>query len=136
MLTALINRIGADFSAYTSNVLPHVIDRYIFNIDSLIKCDLNEFFNRRLGDSKEGVRAAARTALSAMWSSGSLTAAALVSRLSGAFKHKNANMREEALRCLFTALNEYEFSFFVVSIQKNYLIIIFDLSGRDVKIYN
>ncbi|XP_077285270.1 CLIP-associating protein isoform X2 [Arctopsyche grandis] len=86
VLTALINRIGADFSAYTPTVLPHVIDR--------------------LGDSKEGVRIAARTALLAIWSSGSLSASTLVARLGTAFRHKNANMKEEALRCLLCALNE------------------------------
>ena len=84
--TELVHRLGQDFNAYTSTILPHVVDR--------------------LGDSRDTVREKAQLLLQKLVECRVLTAQSLLDKLVGCFKHKNAKVREEYLQTIVTTLNE------------------------------
>jgi CLIP-associating protein 1/2 len=84
--TELVQRLGPDFSAYTSTTLPHVVDR--------------------LGDSRDTVREKAQLLLQKLVEYRVLTPQSLLDKLAPSFKHKNANVREEYLQTIVTTLNE------------------------------
>jgi CLIP-associating protein 1/2 len=84
--TELVQRLGQDFNAYTSVVLPQVVDR--------------------LGDSHDTVREKAQLMLQKLVECRVLTAQSLLDKLVGCFKHKNAKIREEYLQTIVTTLNE------------------------------
>ncbi|XP_026473636.1 CLIP-associating protein isoform X3 [Ctenocephalides felis] len=83
----LIGRLGSDFSAYAATVLTHIIDR--------------------LGDSRETVREKALIVLQKLTECQVFSAQVLLSKLIPYFKHKNAKLREEVLRCVVLTLNEH-----------------------------
>uniref|UniRef100_A0A6M2DJN9 Putative microtubule associated-protein orbit n=1 Tax=Xenopsylla cheopis TaxID=163159 RepID=A0A6M2DJN9_XENCH len=83
----LIGRLGSDFSAYAATVLTHIIDR--------------------LGDSRETVREKALIVLQKLTECQVFSAQILLSKLIPYFKHKNAKLREEILRCVVLTLNEH-----------------------------
>ncbi|XP_055538196.1 CLIP-associating protein isoform X9 [Wyeomyia smithii] len=85
--TELIVRLGQDFNAYTSTILPHVIDR--------------------LGDSRDTVREKAQLLLHKLMECRVVSPQALLDKLTVCFKHKNAKVREEFLQTIINALNEY-----------------------------
>ncbi|XP_053689926.1 CLIP-associating protein isoform X2 [Sabethes cyaneus] len=85
--TELIVRLGQDFNAYTSTILPHVIDR--------------------LGDSRDTVREKAQLLLHKLMECRVVSPQALLDKLTMCFKHKNAKVREEFLQTIINALNEY-----------------------------
>lgn len=86
--TELIKRLGPDFNAYTSTVLPHVIDR--------------------LGDSKDTVREKAQLLLQTLMEHKVLTPQVLLDKLAvSCFKHKNAKVREEFLQTIVNTLSVY-----------------------------
>ncbi|XP_050673521.1 CLIP-associating protein isoform X2 [Leptidea sinapis] len=87
VLTALAEQMGPEFSYYVPNVLPHIIDR--------------------LADTKEGVRIAARTCLSALGECKAVPPRVLLARLSPALQHKGAHTREEALKCIAALLHTH-----------------------------
>jgi CLIP-associating protein 1/2 len=84
--TELVQRLGQDFNAYTSNLLPHVVDR--------------------LGDSRDTVREKAQLLLQKLIECRVLTPQSLLDKLTGCFKHKNAKIREEYLQTIVNTLNE------------------------------
>nr|XP_049463708.1 CLIP-associating protein isoform X7 [Anopheles coluzzii] len=85
--TELIVRLGQDFNAYTSTILPHVIDR--------------------LGDSRDTVREKAQLLLHKLMECRVVVPQSLLDKLSVCFKHKNAKVREEFLQTIVSTLNEY-----------------------------
>lgn len=86
--TELIKRLGPDFNAYTSTVLPHVIDR--------------------LGDSKDTVREKAQLLLQTLMEHKVLAPQVLLDKLAvSCFKHKNAKVREEFLQTIVNTLSVY-----------------------------
>ncbi|XP_013115418.1 CLIP-associating protein [Stomoxys calcitrans] len=86
--TELIKRLGPDFNAYTSTVLPHVIDR--------------------LGDSKDTVREKAQLLLQTLMEHKVLSPQVLLDKLAAScFKHKNAKVREEFLQTIVNTLSVY-----------------------------
>lgn len=86
--TELVGRLGQDFNAYTSTVLPHVVDR--------------------LGDSRDTVREKAQLLLQKLMECRVLMPQQLLEKLAiTCFKHKNAKIREEFLQTIVTTLNEY-----------------------------
>ncbi|XP_052899259.1 CLIP-associating protein [Anopheles moucheti] len=85
--TELIVRLGQDFNAYTSTILPHVIDR--------------------LGDSRDTVREKAQLLLHKLMECRVVAPQSLLDKLSVCFKHKNAKVREEFLQTIVSTLNEY-----------------------------
>uniref|UniRef100_W4VRQ5 Putative microtubule associated-protein orbit n=1 Tax=Corethrella appendiculata TaxID=1370023 RepID=W4VRQ5_9DIPT len=85
--TEIIGRLGHDFVAYTSTILPHVVDR--------------------LGDSRDTVREKAQLLLHKLMESRVLQPQTLLDKLTVCFKHKNAKVREEFLQTIVNALNEY-----------------------------
>ncbi|XP_058839049.1 CLIP-associating protein isoform X2 [Topomyia yanbarensis] len=85
--TELIVRLGQDFSAYTSTILPHVIDR--------------------LGDSRDTVREKAQLLLHKLMECRVVPPQSLLDKLTVCFKHKNGKVREEFLQTIINALNEY-----------------------------
>ncbi|XP_035911778.1 CLIP-associating protein isoform X2 [Anopheles stephensi] len=85
--TELIVRLGQDFNAYTSTILPHVIDR--------------------LGDSRDTVREKAQLLLHKLMECRVVVPQSLLDKLSICFKHKNAKVREEFLQTIVSTLNEY-----------------------------
>uniref|UniRef100_A0A182WIQ9 TOG domain-containing protein n=1 Tax=Anopheles minimus TaxID=112268 RepID=A0A182WIQ9_9DIPT len=85
--TELIVRLGQDFNAYTSTILPHVIDR--------------------LGDSRDTVREKAQLLLHKLMECRVVAPQSLLDKLSTCFKHKNAKVREEFLQTIVSTLNEY-----------------------------
>ncbi|XP_075164234.1 CLIP-associating protein [Haematobia irritans] len=86
--TELIKRLGPDFNAYTSTVLPHVIDR--------------------LGDSKDTVREKAQLLLQTLMEHKVLSPQVLLDKLAvSCFKHKNAKVREEFLQTIVNTLSVY-----------------------------
>lgn len=84
--TELVQRLGPDFCAYTSNILPHVVDR--------------------LGDSRDTVREKAQLLLQKFCECRVLAPQNLLEKLTGCFKHKNAKIREEFLQTIVNTLNE------------------------------
>lgn len=87
VMTYLIDRLGHDFKPYLQTVLPNVIDR--------------------LGDSKDTVREKAQLLILKLLERNVLTPQVLFEKLTPAFTHKNAKIREEVLRCLVNTLNEH-----------------------------
>ncbi|XP_021695277.1 CLIP-associating protein isoform X2 [Aedes aegypti] len=85
--TELIVRLGQDFNAYTSTILPHVVDR--------------------LGDSRDTVREKAQLLLHKLMECRVVSPQSLLDKLTVCFKHKNAKVREEFLQTIVNALNEY-----------------------------
>lgn len=85
--TELIVRLGQDFNAYTSTILPHVLDR--------------------LGDSRDTVREKAQLLLHKLMECRVVSPQSLLDKLTVCFKHKNAKVREEFLQTIVNALNEY-----------------------------
>ncbi|CAO1428288.1 unnamed protein product [Diamesa tonsa] len=85
--TELVGRLGQDFNAYTSTILPHVVDR--------------------LGDSRDTVREKAQLLLQKLMECRVLAPQTLLDKLTGCFKHKNAKIREEYLQTIVNTLNEY-----------------------------
>uniref|UniRef100_A0A8D8J863 CLIP-associating protein n=1 Tax=Culex pipiens TaxID=7175 RepID=A0A8D8J863_CULPI len=85
--TELIVRLGQDFNAYTSTILPHVLDR--------------------LGDSRDTVREKAQLLLHKLMECRCVSPQSLLDKLTVCFKHKNAKVREEFLQTIVNALNEY-----------------------------
>lgn len=85
--TELIVRLGQDFNAYTSTILPHVVDR--------------------LGDSRDTVREKAQLLLHKLMECRVVAPQSLLDKLTVCFKHKNAKIREEFLQTIVNALNEY-----------------------------
>ncbi|XP_055625220.1 CLIP-associating protein isoform X2 [Toxorhynchites rutilus septentrionalis] len=85
--TELIVRLGQDFNAYTSTILPHVVDR--------------------LGDSRDTVREKAQLLLHKLMECRVVPPQMLLDKLIVCFKHKNAKIREEFLQTIINALNEY-----------------------------
>uniref|UniRef100_A0A1Q3FXH6 Putative microtubule associated-protein orbit n=1 Tax=Culex tarsalis TaxID=7177 RepID=A0A1Q3FXH6_CULTA len=85
--TELIVRLGQDFNAYTSTILPHVLDR--------------------LGDSRDTVREKAQLLLHKLMECRVVAPQSLLDKLTVCFKHKNAKVREEFLQTIVNALNEY-----------------------------
>uniref|UniRef100_A0AAG5D9Q0 TOG domain-containing protein n=1 Tax=Anopheles atroparvus TaxID=41427 RepID=A0AAG5D9Q0_ANOAO len=85
--TELIVRLGQDFNAYTSTILPHVIDR--------------------LGDSRDTVREKAQLLLHKLMECRVVLPQSLLDKLSICFKHKNSKVREEFLQTIVSTLNEY-----------------------------
>ncbi|KAG5670591.1 hypothetical protein PVAND_000842 [Polypedilum vanderplanki] len=85
--TELVQRLGQDFNAYTSTILPQVIDR--------------------LGDNRDTVREKAQLLLQKLVECRVLTPQSLLDKLTPCFKHKNAKIREEYLQTIVTTLNEY-----------------------------
>ncbi|XP_058120591.1 CLIP-associating protein [Anopheles ziemanni] len=85
--TELIVRLGQDFNAYTSTILPHVIDR--------------------LGDSRDTVREKAQLLLHKLMECRVVAPQSLLDKLSICFKHKNSKVREEFLQTIVSTLNEY-----------------------------
>ncbi|CRL07696.1 CLUMA_CG020652, isoform B [Clunio marinus] len=85
--TELVQRLGQDFNAYTSNILPHVVDR--------------------LGDSRDTVREKAQLLLQKLIECRVVAPQKLLDSLTGCFKHKNAKIREEFLQTIVNTLNEY-----------------------------
>ncbi|XP_053677219.1 CLIP-associating protein [Anopheles nili] len=85
--TELIVRLGQDFNAYTSTILPHVIDR--------------------LGDNRDTVREKAQLLLHKLMECRVVVPQSLLDKLSVCFKHKNAKVREEFLQTIVSTLNEY-----------------------------
>lgn len=85
--TELIVRLGQDFNAYTSTILPHVLDR--------------------LGDSRDTVREKAQLLLHKLMECRVISPQSLLDKLTVCFKHKNAKVREEFLQTIVNALNEY-----------------------------
>lgn len=84
--TEIIQRLGHDFNAYTSSVLPHVVDR--------------------LGDNRDTVREKAQLLLHKLMEVRVLTPQQLLDKLFNCFKHKNAKVREEFLQTIVNTLNE------------------------------
>lgn len=84
--TELVQRLGQDFNAYTSNILPHVVDR--------------------LGDSRDTVREKAQLLLQKLIECRVIAAQNLLDKLTTCFKHKNAKIREEYLQTIVNTLNE------------------------------
>lgn len=82
----MISRLGPDFNAYTSTVLPHVVDR--------------------LGDSRDTVREKAQLLLQKLVESRCLQPQQLLDKLTPCFKHKNSNVREEFLQTIVNTLHE------------------------------
>ncbi|KAJ0170134.1 hypothetical protein K1T71_014062 [Dendrolimus kikuchii] len=87
VLTALIERMGPDFTHYVPSVLPHIIDR--------------------LADTKEGVRHMARICLSTLGECRAVPPRALLARLTPALQHKAPHTREEALKCIQELLDTH-----------------------------
>uniref|UniRef100_A0A182FFW2 TOG domain-containing protein n=1 Tax=Anopheles albimanus TaxID=7167 RepID=A0A182FFW2_ANOAL len=85
--TELIVRLGHDFNAYTSTILPHVIDR--------------------LGDSRDTVREKAQLLLHKLMECRVVQPQTLLDKLNICFKHKNGKVREEFLQTIVSTLNEY-----------------------------
>ncbi|XP_058054607.1 CLIP-associating protein [Anopheles bellator] len=85
--TELIVRLGQDFNAYTSTILPHVIDR--------------------LGDSRDTVREKAQLLLHKLMECRVVLPQSLLDKLNVCFKHKNSKVREEFLQTIVSTLNEY-----------------------------
>ncbi|XP_055592278.1 CLIP-associating protein isoform X2 [Uranotaenia lowii] len=85
--TELVVRLGPDFNAYTSTILPHVVDR--------------------LGDSRDTVREKAQLVLHKLMECRVIPPQTLLDKLTVCFKHKNAKVREEFLQTIINALNEY-----------------------------
>ncbi|XP_062552162.1 CLIP-associating protein isoform X7 [Armigeres subalbatus] len=85
--TELIVRLGQDFNAYTSTILPHVVDR--------------------LGDSRDTVREKAQLLLHKLMECRVIAPQSMLDKLTVCFKHKNAKVREEFLQTIVNALNEY-----------------------------
>ncbi|XP_052861682.1 CLIP-associating protein [Anopheles cruzii] len=85
--TELIVRLGHDFNAYTSTILPHVIDR--------------------LGDSRDTVREKAQLLLHKLMECRVVLPQSLLDKLNVCFKHKNSKVREEFLQTIVSTLNEY-----------------------------
>lgn len=85
--TELIVRLGQDFNAYTSTILPHVVDR--------------------LGDSRDTVREKAQLLLHKLMECRVVSPQSMLDKLTVCFKHKNAKVREEFLQTIINALNEY-----------------------------
>ncbi|XP_058466866.1 CLIP-associating protein isoform X3 [Malaya genurostris] len=85
--TELIVRLGQDFSAYTTTILPHVVDR--------------------LGDSRDTVREKAQLLLHKLMECRVVPPQSLLDKLIVCFKHKNGKVREEFLQTIINALNEY-----------------------------
>ncbi|GBP40250.1 CLIP-associating protein [Eumeta japonica] len=86
-LSAIAERMGGEFSSYVPTVLPHIIDR--------------------LGDTKEGVRLAARHCLTTLGDCRAAAPRSLLSRLLPALSHKAAHAREEAIRCISALLETH-----------------------------
>ncbi|XP_065094588.1 CLIP-associating protein isoform X4 [Ochlerotatus camptorhynchus] len=85
--TELIVRLGQDFNAYTSTILPHTVDR--------------------LGDSRDTVREKAQLLLHKLMECRVVSPQSMLDKLTVCFKHKNAKVREEFLQTIINALNEY-----------------------------
>lgn len=85
--TELIVRLGQDFNAYTSTILPHVVDR--------------------LGDSRDTVREKAQLLLHKLMECRVVSPQSMLDKLTVCFKHKNSKVREEFLQTIVNALNEY-----------------------------
>lgn len=75
----------------------------------LIHCNLIYIYLlcNRLGDSRETVREKALIVLQKLTECQVFSAQVLLSKLIPYFKHKNAKLREEVLRCVVLTLNEY-----------------------------
>nr|XP_032525396.1 CLIP-associating protein isoform X1 [Danaus plexippus plexippus]XP_032525397.1 CLIP-associating protein isoform X1 [Danaus plexippus plexippus]XP_032525398.1 CLIP-associating protein isoform X1 [Danaus plexippus plexippus]XP_032525399.1 CLIP-associating protein isoform X1 [Danaus plexippus plexippus]XP_032525400.1 CLIP-associating protein isoform X1 [Danaus plexippus plexippus] len=87
VMSALVERMGPEFSHYVPTVLPHIIDR--------------------LADTKEGVRVSARACIATLSSCRAAAPRAILARLTPALGHKAAHTREEALTCIGTLLHEH-----------------------------